>query len=154
MVLVYNAPRLKFWVGIMDRVLEFVTNHIELSGLFVVLLAALWYTEKSKSGKSVSPQEATRLLNSDEGVIVDVRDKKDFAEGRITGAIHIPYGSLKDRVSELEKYKEKQIILVDKMGQHSGMAGKTLMAEGFMNVCRMSGGISEWKNSNMPLVRK
>ncbi|KZZ53858.1 rhodanese-like domain-containing protein, partial [Oleiphilus sp. HI0123] len=108
----------------------------------------------SRSGRAVSPQEATLLLNKDQAVIVDLRDKKDFSEGKITGALHIPFANLKERSTELEKYKDKQIILVDKMGQHSGMAGKTLQAEGFENVCRMSGGIAEWKNSNMPLVRK
>ena len=138
----------------MDRIIEFVGNHLELSGLFVFFLAALWYTERSKSGRSVSPGELTRLINGEEAVIVDVREKKEFSEGYITGAMHIPFGSLKNRVSELEKYREKQVILVDKMGQHSGAAGKILKAEGFDNVCRLQGGISEWKSSNMPLVRK
>ena len=138
----------------MDRLFEFIGNHIELSVAFCALLFALWYTERSRSGRSVSPQEATLMLNKDEAVIVDLRDKKEFGEGKITGSIHIPFGSLKERSTELEKYKDKQIILVDKMGQHTGMAGKTLQAEGFENICRMSGGISEWKNSNMPLVRK
>ena len=138
----------------MDRFLEFVGNHLELSGLFVFFLAALWFTEKSRAGRSVSPHEATRMLNADEAVIIDVREKKDFNEGWITGAMHIPFGSLKERSAELEKHKDKQIIIVDKMGQHSGMAGKTLKAEGFENVCRLQGGIAEWKNSNMPLVRK
>ena len=138
----------------MDRIIEFVINHIELSGLFVALLAALWFSEKSRSGRAVSPQEATILMNKEEAVIVDLRDKKEFAEGKVAGSLHIPFASLKERAVELEKYKDKQIILVDKMGQHSGMAGKTLQAEGFENVCRMTGGISEWKSSNMPLVRK
>jgi len=151
---VYNAPHLKYWAKRMDQLIEFVTNHIELSGVFIALLAALWFTEKSRSGRSVSPQEATLMLNRDEAVIVDVRDKKEYNEGRISGSVHIPFANLKDRSSELEKYKSKQIVLVDKMGQHSGMAGKTLKAEGYENVCRMTGGISEWTNSNMPLVRK
>ena len=138
----------------MDRLFEFVSNHIELSGLFVALLAALWFSEKSRSGRSISPQAATLLLNKDDAVIVDLRDKKEFSEGRITGSLHIPFNSLKERAAELQKYKEKQIILVDKMGQHSGSAGKLLQAEGYENVCRMTGGISEWQNSNMPLVRK
>jgi len=151
---VYNAPHFNFWVKRMDQLIEFVTNHVELTGIFVALLAALWFTEKSRSGRSISPQEATLMLNRDEAVIVDVRDKKDYNEGKISGSVHIPFGNLKERVSELEKYKDKQIVLVDKMGQHSGMAGKTLQAAGFENVCRMTGGISEWSNSNMPLVRK
>ncbi|MFT7374046.1 MAG: rhodanese-related sulfurtransferase [Oleiphilaceae bacterium] len=138
----------------MDQLIEFVTNHLELSGIFIALLAALWFSEKSRSGRSVSPQETTLMLNRDEAVIVDVRDKKEYSEGRIAGSLHIPFANLKERSSELEKYKDKQIVLVDKVGQHSGMAGKTLQAEGFENVCRMTGGISEWTNSNMPLIRK
>ena len=138
----------------MDRIFEFIGNHIELSGIFAALLAALWFTEKQRSGRAISPQEATLLLNKDEAVIIDLRDKKEFGEGRISGAINIPFTNIKERSSELSKYKDKQIVLVDKMGQHSGMAGKTLQAEGFENVCRMTGGISEWKNSNMPLIKK
>ena len=138
----------------MDRLIEFIGNHIELSATFVLLLAALWYTERARAGRSVSPQEATLMLNRDEAVIVDVREKKEFSEGRITGAVHIPFAKLKERATELEKFKDKQIILVDKMGQHSGMAGKQLKEAGFDKVCRMQGGISEWKNSNLPLIRK
>lgn len=150
----YNArhSHAKGWV--MDRFIEFVGNNIELSGLFVALLFALWWTERTKSGRSVSPLEATQMLNRDEAIILDVRDKKEFNEGRITGAINISFGTLKDRASELSQYKDKQIIIVDKMGQHSGTAGKVLKAEGYENVCRLSGGISEWRGSNMPLVRK
>lgn len=138
----------------MDRLFEFVGNHVELSGLFVALLAALWFSEKLRSGKTVSPQVATLMMNKDEAVIVDVREKKEFSDGRISGSVHIPFDSLKERAAELKKYDGKQIILVDKMGQHSGMAGKLLQTEGFQNVCRMSGGISEWKSSNLPLVKK
>ena len=138
----------------MDRLLEFVSSHIELSGLFVALLAALWFSVKLRSGRAISPQEATLLLNKGEAVIVDIRDKKEYSDGKIAGSIHIAFSSLKERAAELKKHHDKQIILVDKMGQHSGAAGKILQQEGFENVCRMTGGISEWKGTNMPLVKK
>jgi len=129
-------------------------EHWILASTFAGLLIALFLLEKHRSGRSVSPQQATLLLNRDEAVIIDVREKKDFNDGRIKGSIHIPLASLKDRISELEKYKEKQLVLVDKAGQHSGMAGKQLKAAGFENICRMSGGIAEWTNSSLPLVKK
>ncbi len=138
----------------MDRFLEFVMVHWILASTFAGLLVALFLLEKHRSGRSVSPQQATLLLNRDEAVIIDVREKKDFNDGRIKGSVHIPLASLKDRISELEKHKEKQLVVVDKAGQHSGMAGKQLKAAGFENICRMSGGIAEWKNSSLPLVKK
>lgn len=138
----------------MDRLFEFVGNHWELVSIFAALLFALWWTEKAKAGQSLSPLAVTQLLNNEGAVVIDVRDKKEFNEGRVTGSIHMPFTGLKNRLEELAKYKDKQIVIVDKMGQHSGTAGKLLKAEGFENVARLSGGIAEWKSSNMPLVRK
>lgn len=138
----------------MDRLFEFLINHWELSSAFAVLLVLLFLTDRKKSGTLLSPQQLTMMLNKDEGVVVDIREQKEFSEGRIKGAIHIPFNSLKDRMTELEKYKDKHIILVDKMGQHSGMAGKTLRAGGFSQIARLSGGITEWKNATLPLVKK
>lgn len=138
----------------MDQFFEFALNHWELSSLFLALLIALIVVEKQRGGKSLSPQQTVMLLNREEAVVLDVRDKKDVAEGMIAGAVHIPYGSLKDRLTELEKYRSKTLIVVDKMGQHAGAAVKQLKAAGFENAQRLSGGIIEWKNANLPLKKK
>lgn len=137
----------------MDRFFDFVVRHWELSALFVALLIALIMVERQRSGKSVSPQQTVLLLNRDEAVVLDVRDKKDLSEGHITGAINVSFSSLKDRISELDKYRDKTIIVVDKMGQHSGGVVKQLRQAGFTSVQRMAGGIMEWKNSGLPLKR-
>ena len=138
----------------MDQFFEFVVNHWILASSFLVLLAALLLTESLKAGKSLGTQELVMLLNRDQAIVVDLRDKKEFSEGHITGALSIPFANLKDRAVELQKYKDKQIVLVDKMGQHTGMAGKVLRAAGYQNVRRLAGGVTEWRNANMPLVKK
>ena len=137
----------------MDQFIEFVINHWILATAFVVLLALLLITESMKAGKTVTTQELVLLLNKDKAVVVDLRDKKEFNEGHITGSINIPFASLKDRAVELQKYKDKEIILVDKMGQHTGMAGKLLRAAGYQEVRRLAGGVTDWKGSNMPLIK-
>jgi rhodanese-related sulfurtransferase len=53
----------------------------------------------------------------------------------------------------LEKYRDKPLILVCKMGQQSGAAGKKLGAEGFTGVYRMSGGMMEWGALQLPLIK-
>ncbi len=138
----------------MDQFIEFVVNHWVLATLFVILLATLLLTESRKAGKSLSNQELVLLLNKDQAVVLDLRDKKEFGEGHITGSINIPFASLKDRAVELQKYKDKQIVLVDKMGQHTGVAGKILRAAGYQDIRRLSGGVTEWRNANMPLVKR
>jgi len=53
---------------------------------------------------------------------------------------------------ELEKYRDKPIVLVCKMGQHSGAAGKQLKAAKYGHVYKMTGGMMEWGNLQLPLV--
>ena len=138
----------------MERVFEFAVNHYILVSLFVAFLLAILVLESRRGGAKISAQGAVNLINRDEAVVVDIRDRKDFNEGRITGAINIPLNSIKSRASELKKFKDKQIIVVDKMGQHSAMAVKQLNAEGYTNVVRLNGGVADWKASNLPLVKK
>lgn len=138
----------------MDRLFEFVVNHYILVSLFVAFLVAILILESRRGGAKISAQGAVNLINKDEAVVVDIRDRKEFGEGRITGSINIPLNSLKSRVGELSKFKDKQIIVADKMGQHSAMAVKQLNGEGFSNVVRLNGGVADWKASNLPLVKK
>ncbi|WP_336365933.1 rhodanese-like domain-containing protein [Marinobacter sp. C2H3] len=138
----------------MDRLFEFVVNHYILASLFVAFLLAIFVLETRRGGSKISAQAAVSLINKDEAIVVDIRDRKEFTAGRITGSVNIPLNSLKSRASELNKYKDKQIIVADKMGQHGGMAVKQLNAEGYTNVVRLGGGISEWKEANLPLVKK
>ncbi|TVT34713.1 rhodanese-like domain-containing protein [Marinobacter vinifirmus] len=138
----------------MDRLFEFVVNHYILVSVFVALLLALLVLESRRGGAKISAQGAVSLINKDEAVVVDIRDRKDFGEGRITGSLNIPLSGIKGRANELSKHKDKQIIVVDKMGQHSAMAVKYLKEEGFTDVVRLNGGIADWKASNLPLVKK
>lgn len=137
----------------MDHLLQFVLNHPELVIPFLVLLTLLIMLESRRGGKTVSSQQLTNLVNKEEAVVVDVRDSKEFREGHITESRNIPFSSLKENLTQLDKYKEKPVILVCKMGQHAGAAGKILSTSGFKDVRRLSGGITTWKSDGLPLVK-
>jgi len=137
----------------MQRLLEFALNHLELVLPFLVLLTLLILLESRRGGKTVSSQQLTNLVNKEEAVIVDVRDTKEFREGHITESRNIPFSSLKENLTQLEKFKEKPIILVCKMGQHAGAAGRILSTSGFKDVRRLSGGITTWKSDGLPLIK-
>ena len=87
-------------------------------------------------------------------MVLDVREKADFGKGHIVDAISMPFAKVSERIGELEKYREKTIIVVDAMGQHSGSVGKTLKKAGFVNVVRLQGGMSTWTADNLPVVKK
>jgi len=132
-----------------DQIFEFILNHPILVGTFVFLLVAFLINEGKQGGATVNTSNLVRMVNHEDAVIVDVRDKKDFGLGHISGAIHI--GSIDQRATELDA--DKPVVLVCKMGQHSSAAGKKLKALGFENVRRLSGGMAEWNASGLPIVK-
>ncbi len=132
---------------------EFLAQQWMLVGALMVAFALLWQHESRKSGQSVTPQQAINLVNSEDGIFLDVRDSGEFGKGHIANAINIPANKFEGRVAELEKFREKPIVLVCKMGQHSGAIGKQLQAKGYSQVYRMSGGMMEWGQLQLPLVK-
>lgn len=132
---------------------EFLAQQWLLATALLVAIAMLVMHEKRKSGTSVTPQQAINLVNAEQGVFLDLRDAADYKQGHIADALHIPTAKLAERMAELEKYRDKPIILVCKMGQQSGAAGKQLKAGEFDKVYKMAGGMMEWGNLQLPTVR-
>lgn len=137
----------------MEQLFEFIGNHPFLVGAFAVILMLFVRNETQRGGRSVSAQQLVDLVNRENAVVLDVRDRKEFDEGHIANAVNIPHGSLASRIAELNAYKERPIIVACKMGQHSGAVGTTLRKNGFEHVTRLSGGVSEWRNQNLPVVK-
>lgn len=137
----------------MEQVFDFINNNWMLVSVWALFLVAFLWDNNQRSGASISPAIATQMINKQDAVVLDIRDKKDFEAGHLANAINIPYSSLADRMSELESSKEHPIVLVCKSGQSVGMAGKTLKQKGFQ-VFRLSGGMMEWTNQNLPVVSK
>jgi len=133
--------------------LEFLTQQWILVAALVAVVLVLIYHESRKAGPAVSPQKAINLVNNEQGVFVDLRDAKDFKQGHIVDALHIPAAKIDNRLSELEKYKSSPIVLVCKMGQQAGAAGKKLKANGFDQVYKMTGGMMEWGNLQLPTTK-
>jgi rhodanese-related sulfurtransferase len=100
----------------------------------------------------LSISEAVQLVNNEEGVFLDIRDGDDYARGHITDALHIPAATLAKRAGELEKFREKPVVVVCKMGQSAGPATKTLRAQGFSRALKLSGGMMEWDAQKLPVV--
>jgi len=136
----------------MDQYIEFVVNHWWLVGIWAAFLIALLWDNNRRNGQTVSTAEATTMINRQDALVLDIRDKADFKAGHLVNAINIPYASLAQRMNELEKERERPIVLVCKTGQTVSMAGKMLREKGF-NAVRMKGGMMEWNSQNLPVVK-
>ena len=128
------------------------TKPFILISILLVLIYLFVFNEKRRGGKTLTCAQVTRLLNNNEGVLVDVRDTAEFNAGHIVDALHIPFNKISERWEELLPHKEKEIVLVDKMGQHAGSAGAILRSKEFQ-VSRLGGGMMEWQGQNLPVVK-
>ncbi|MBK8186809.1 MAG: rhodanese-like domain-containing protein [Cellvibrio sp.] len=130
----------------------FIAQEWILVSVLIVLVYLYYWRERTKSGLPLSAHEVTLLLNKDAAIVVDLRESGDFRAGHIVNSLNIPYSRIITDTSELSSHKDKIIVLVDKLGQHAGAAGRKLDKEGYQ-VRRLSGGISEWQAQNLPLVK-
>lgn len=139
----------------MDQMVEFVTNHYILSGLFAALLAALIYTtvaSQLSSLKELSTHEATLLMNKEDAYILDIRPSAEFKKGHILGSKQIKSELVtKGDFSPLEKHKDKPIIVVCAMGMTSKRTASQMLKAGFENVVTLKGGINAWQGANLPI---
>ncbi len=137
----------------MARFFEFLVDHWVLSGLWLALATMLLAYLNSKMATSLSPHQAVALVNKENGLVLDVRERKEFDKGHIVDAVNIPLAKLAERAVELEKHKDHPVIVVCQFGQHAGEAVKLLQSKGFARANRMAGGLSEWQAQNLPLVK-
>ncbi len=86
-------------------------------------------------------------------VVVDVREKLEWNEGHIPGAIHVPRGFLELQIEEAVPDKDKTVLLYCAGGVRSLMAGRTLQQMGYQNAISMAGGFGQWKASGYPFIQ-
>lgn len=100
--------------------------------------------------KQVGPQEAVMLFNHEDALVLDVRENSEFTDGRIPKAKHIPLAQLGKRLAELDKFKDKPVVVVCRTGNRSGHACGVLKKAGFENVSNLAGGIVAWEQAGLP----
>ena len=86
--------------------------------------------------------ETQRRINANGVVLVDVREKFEFAGGHLPGAVNIPLNSLPDHVGELKD--APAIVLVCATGNRSAIAADWLIQQGLEKVANVAGGTTAW----------
>ena len=140
----------------MNDLIQFAQGHLLLSSAWVAVAALLAFTQiriMASGPKALSSQMLTDMVNRQNGVVIDVRPKAEFSKGHIHGAINIPLSTVKDRVQDLEKYKNTPIIMVCANGISVAGACSTLKKSGLQQVHKLAGGMSSWVGDNLPVVK-
>ena len=119
--------------------------------LFLFLFA---YSEMNKGGKKIEPNELTRLVNKENAILIDLRKKEDYENGHIMTALNYPHQEFDNQMHELDKFKERPIILVCDMGRSSANIGEKLKKAEFKRTFRLNGGMMTWMQENLPVIQK
>ncbi len=95
----------------MQEIMQFVGRHPILSIAWIALLVAVLVTTfKSLTSKVkvITRGEATRLINKEDAVVVDLRQRDDFRKGHIAGSINLLPSEIKaNNVGELGGQKKR-----------------------------------------------
>jgi rhodanese-related sulfurtransferase len=81
-----------------------------------------------------------RLDRGEKFHFIDVREEWEYEEDNL-GADNIPLGELAHQLSQLEKFKEEEIVIHCRSGARSGNAKKFMETNGFTQVRNVLGGI-------------
>nr|WP_202414106.1 rhodanese-like domain-containing protein [Duganella flavida] len=114
---------------------------------------ALLWPSLTVRGKRGSPQDITMLINRGKTTILDVRDAKDYAEGHLPEAKNIPLAQLDQRLSELDKFKNRCLIVIGKSDARGSAAAAKLGKAGFGDVVNLEGGVAAWQKAGLPLAK-
>lgn len=96
---------------------------------------------------------ALQLINHKNALVLDVRETGEFEAGHVLNAKHIPLGKLNERIGELEKYRDKPIVVVCRSGKRSASACALMVKQGFTQAYNLAGGVMAWQKGNLPLEK-
>lgn len=115
--------------------------------LFLIINSFVLYgCAETDSSSSITVQELKNEMKKNENlVILDVRTEQEFVGemSKISGALHIPLQEIETRYKELEKYKDKEILVICRTGRRSGIASDFLKSKGY-NAINVEGGMVKY----------
>ncbi|WP_038038087.1 molybdopterin-synthase adenylyltransferase MoeB [Thermorudis peleae] len=85
-------------------------------------------------------------------VVIDVREREEWEQGYIPGAVFIPRGYLELQVEDRVPDKDTPVYVYCAGGVRSAFAAKTLQEMGYRHVYSVAGGFSAWKHAGYPFV--
>jgi len=135
---------------------QFITSNIlpvTIAVISGIMLLWSFFGNRFRGIKEVNTSDALQLINHKDAIVLDVRERSEYDAGHVLNAKFIPLGKLKERMGELEKYRDHPIVVVCRSGNRSGTACFLLAKQGFAQAYNLAGGILAWKKNQLPLEK-
>lgn len=116
---------------------------ILLSSL-LLLLTGCGGSSTDGSYQQITQEEAKEMIDSQEVIILDVREQSEYDSGHIPGAVLLPVGAIdEDTAAEVIPEKDSTVLVYCRSGNRSKTASSTLAGLGYTNIYEF-GGINTW----------
>ena len=135
--------------------MEFIRQNLYLIIPAVTSGLAFLYFTFNKTGKknALTTTQSTVLINREEVEIVDLRNANEYEDGHVPGARNLPYSQFGTRVGELERFKDKPLLLVCARGRDAAEASVKLSKAGFTRAHFVDGGLEAWREDGLLLKK-
>jgi rhodanese-related sulfurtransferase len=132
---------------------KFFIDNSWLIALVLISGGALLWPNLQRRGQKVSLLQATQMINQGKTIVLDVREPAQFAVGHLRDAKNIPLKELPNRISELDKFKSRSVIVMCQQGMQSARATTQLKKAGFNEVVSLNGGLAAWQAQGLPVAK-
>src|SRR3990167_8712576 len=105
--------------SMLHQIVPFVMKHWVLIIAFIAVAIVIAIEEirsQNAGGQRVTSMMATRFINHEDAVLVDIRDISVFREGHIVNAKNFPVADLDRQQEKLMAYRDRILILADATG--------------------------------------
>ena len=116
--------------------------------LLLLLLTGCGGTTSNASSESdyqqISQEEAKEMMDTQDVIILDVREQDEYDSGHIPGAILLPVGTIdEETAAEVIPEKDSTVLVYCRSGNRSQTASSALAELGYTNIYEF-GGINTW----------
>jgi rhodanese-related sulfurtransferase len=141
---------------ILQKLPQFLGNHLMLALLFAALVIALLVTQIMvllRKYKELTPAGLTQLINRDSPLLIDLSAIADFEKMHVPGAKHVAMSQFDPENKDLAKARELPVVVMDKDGRSSDGAAQRLVKAGFTQVYTLGGGVLAWQQAQLPVAK-
>ena len=116
--------------------------------LLLLLLTGCGGTASNASSEStyqqISQEEAKEMMDTQDVIILDVREQDEYDSGHIPGAVLLPVGTIdEETAAEVIPEKDSTVLVYCRSGNRSKTASSALAELGYTNIYEF-GGINTW----------
>ena len=117
---------------------------LALMSAMLLVLTGCGGTTVENTYQQITQEAAKDMMDTQEVIILDVREQDEFDAGHITGAVLLSVGTItKDTASAVIPELDSVVLVYCRSGNRSKTAAKTLVDLGYTNVYEF-GGINTW----------